>query len=78
MEFRSVDELNYYSEYVINSIKKLEKIIDDKGYIHQDLKITGDEIKKLKGVFKIYGHLNLSDNNQINSLENLNYIKSDL
>lgn len=78
MQYLSVDDLDYYSEYVIKSIKKLNEIIDNKGYIYQDLKITGEDIKQLHGVIKIYGHLNLSDNSYINSLGELNYIKSDL
>tara|TARA_B100000989_G_C19511008_1_gene459049 strand:- start:69 stop:1979 length:1911 start_codon:yes stop_codon:yes gene_type:complete len=70
-------ENNQIDDYNIYSNKKLKSLIDEKGFINNDIVIRGNEIKSLKGVKKIYGDLGI-DSNSLMSLGDLSYIKGDL
>lgn len=63
---------------IIYKQKELNDLIDNKGYIHNNITINGEEIVKLKGIKKIYGNLNIICNNNLQNLGHLNYIKKDL
>jgi len=69
---------NYENDYNIYSNKKLNSLIDEKGYIHNDICIEGSKIRSLGGIKKIYGNLNVICNKYLTNLGELNYIKKDL
>ena len=60
----------------IYSNEKLKSLIDEKGYIKDDIVIRGDNIKTLQGVKKVYGNIGI-DSNSLSSLGSLNYVKGD-
>ncbi len=68
--------LNYYQDYCIDTFESLQSSLDSKGYLQQDVRLRGD-FTSLGGLKKIYGHLNL-DNDILNDLGELNYVKSDI
>ena len=57
---------------------QLNKLKNDKGYIHNDLCVEGNGINSLGKIKKIYGNLNLICNKTLKNLGELNYIKNDL
>ena len=67
--------MDYYNDYCVSTLVKLESLIDTNGVINQDIRITG-EIKSLGKLTKINGHLNLDEN--LEDLGELNFIKTDL
>ncbi|TLP80923.1 hypothetical protein [Maribacter sp. ACAM166] len=67
--------MDYYKEYCVNNSNHLDRITNDKSYINQDVRITG-EVTSLGKVKKIYGHLNVDE--QLEDLGYLNYVKTDL
>ncbi len=68
--------MSYYEGYCINTYENLKSRLDSKGYLQQDVRLRGD-FTSLGGLKKIYGHLNL-DNDILNDLGELNYVKSDI
>jgi hypothetical protein len=68
--------LDYYQDYCIETFEYLQSRLDSKGYLQQDVRLRGD-FTSLGGLKKIYGHLNL-DNDILNDLGELNYVKSDI
>lgn len=68
--------LDYYQDYCIETFESLQSRLDSKGYLQQDVRLRGD-FTSLGGLKKIYGHLNL-DNDILNDLGELNYVKSDI
>lgn len=71
--YRTVDSLNYYEEYCIDSLEKLKSITSQEGIIYQDIRVI-DPLIELKGVILSKGHLNLSKNvisiGEIETIEN--------
>jgi hypothetical protein len=67
--------MDYYNDYCVSTLVKLESLIDNDGVINQDIRVMGD-LKSLGRVKKVKGHLNLDDN--IEDLGDLNFIKTDL
>lgn len=68
--------MSYYEDYCINTYNNLTSKLDSKGYLQQDVRLGGDFIS-LGELKKIYGHLNL-DNDSLNDLGELNYVKTDV
>lgn len=67
--------MDYYNDYCVSTLVKLESLIDNDGVINQDIRVMGD-LKSLGRVKKVKGHLNLDDS--IEDLGDLNFIKTDL
>ena len=68
--------MSYYEGYCINTYENLKSRLDSKGYLEQDIRLMGD-FTSLGEVKKIYGHLNL-DNNELTDLGELIYVQSDV
>lgn len=62
--------------YTIQSTQKLNSLINEKGYIHGDIVIIGNDIKSLGSLKKVYGNL-VIDSNSLLDLGDLNYVKND-
>lgn len=69
-------DLNNLDNYNIYSDQKLNSLIDDKGCIHEDIVIRGNEIKSLGNLKKVYGSLGI-DSNTLENLGELMYVKND-
>jgi hypothetical protein len=67
---------NNDDNYNIYSVHKLKSLMDEKGYIHNDIVIRGDGIKSLGNLTKVYGNLGI-DSNSLTDLGELNYVKND-
>ncbi len=63
--------------YNIDTLSKLESLIDGDGNIKQDIAIRGDEIKSLGSLKKVYGTLGI-DSLSLQDLGQLEYIQNDL
>lgn len=70
-------DLNNLDNYNIYSDQKLNSLIDDKGCIHEDIVIRGNEIKSLGKLTKVNGSLGI-DSNSLENFGDLIYIKKDL
>lgn len=67
--------MSYINDYCINYFNELQSQLDLKGHLKQDVRIQG-QFQSLGKVKKIYGHLNL-DNQNLIDLGELIYVKSD-
>jgi hypothetical protein len=76
---KKVDKLDYYREYCIKSITRLNNITDSAGCIKQDIRIynkegfTSNPITTLGNIKEIHGHLNIDE---IEDLGDLKIVKS--
>ena len=68
-------ENTYVDNYNILNKKQLQSLIDEKGYIHNDICIKGSDIRNLGEIKKLYGTLNIICNKYLKNLGELNYIK---
>jgi hypothetical protein len=62
--------------YNIYSLEKLNSLMDENGYINDDIAIRGNEIMSLGKLKKVYGTIGI-DSNSLSDLGELNYVKND-
>ena len=67
--------MDFLEQENISTYQELNKLIDKNGYIRTNIRIFGNEIKSLGKVQKIYGTLNLSGENIVEDLGDLNYVE---
>ena len=67
---------NDNDNYNVYAIEKLNSLMDEKGYIHNDIVIRGENIQSLGRLKKVYGSLGI-DSSSLNSLGQLSYIEKD-
>lgn len=73
--FNNIRDINI-DDYNIYSTEKLKSLMDEKGYIHGDIVIRGDEITSLGALKKVYGNLGI-DSSSLENLGELNYVQKD-